>query len=127
MFKYSSLAGVLFIGAAGCEASITTHEQPTVRYAYVEVDGVPSDIDGAPTTQYEGRTIYLYKAEWYFRDGQRWRKYGSEPSELVERRHHLSHEEKDHSEHHDKDQEHHDDKEHSEHHDDKEHSEHHGR
>lgn len=67
------------LGATGC----VVREQPV---EYAEADpGV--DVTVYPHDYYEGRTVYWVHDRWYYRDGNHWRYYRSEPGELYRRRH----------------------------------------
>lgn len=67
-------------GAWGVSASAS---EPV---GYVDVTSAPMDIDEAPQTVYEGRTVYLSGDRWYYRDGARWRYYRQEPAALQQHR-----------------------------------------
>ncbi len=47
---------------------------------------LPGAIEVAPQVVYEGRPTYYYQNRWYYRDGQKWRYYRSEPNNLAEHR-----------------------------------------
>jgi hypothetical protein len=55
-----------------------------IEPATVEVtaDTVPVNIETYPYTEYEGRRVYLWGDRWYYRSGNRWSYYRSEPETL---------------------------------------------
>ena len=46
----------------------------------------PANLEAYPSTEYEGRTVYLVDDRWVYFDGSRWVRYASEPPELESRR-----------------------------------------
>jgi hypothetical protein len=57
--------------------------------AYVEASAPPAELEVAPQTYYEGRTVYYVRDRWYAHDRGRWVYYRSEPQPLVRYRTHV--------------------------------------
>lgn len=68
---------------SGCYASVSSEP------AYVETTYEPVQVYAHPSTQYDGRVVYLVDDRWYYRDGPTWYYYRAEPAPLVERRVYL--------------------------------------
>jgi hypothetical protein len=74
-----------------CVASLSgcyAYAEPEPEYAVAEVNAAPVEVDvnTYPHTVYAGRPVYYYRDRWYYRDGQRWYYYRSEPTHLREYR-----------------------------------------
>lgn len=71
---------------AGFSATAGTPVETTS--ATVDADVGPGDVDmqAALQVEYEGRPTYYYRDHWYYRDGNRWQYYRSEPNVLLEQR-----------------------------------------
>jgi hypothetical protein len=64
---------------------------PTVAQA--QEAAPPAEFVASFTPEYfEGRPVYYYRNMWYYRDGNRWSYYRSEPAYLRDRRSHWEHE-----------------------------------
>jgi hypothetical protein len=77
-----ALAAVLTL-PTGCYASVSSEP------AYVETTYEPVQVYAHPSTQYDGRVVYLVDDRWYYRDGPSWYYYRTEPAPLVEHRVYL--------------------------------------
>jgi len=71
--------------ASGCYAEAGA--QPTYP-AYVEA-AAPAELETAPQTFYEGRTVYFVKDRWYAQNRGRWVYYRHEPQMLRRQRMHA--------------------------------------
>jgi len=65
---------------SACAAEVATTPADTV---YVSSTTVPVNIETFPSTEYEGRTVYLWGGRWYYRDnGGRYSYFRKEPEAL---------------------------------------------
>jgi hypothetical protein len=62
---------------SGCYA--TLDPQPV---GYTVVSAAPVDIETYPSVMYSGQPVYFYGDRWWYRDGERWTYYQTEPEEL---------------------------------------------
>lgn len=65
-------------------------EPSTARADYVVVYPPADYIATATPEYYEGRAVYYYHSQWFYRDGRHWRYYRAEPGYLRERRAHWA-------------------------------------
>lgn len=82
----------LLVATAGTTTSgcYVTAREPEPVYATTEVTSAPvADIERYPHAVYEGRTVYLYRDRWYYRDGSRWQYYRNEPPTLIRHRNYV--------------------------------------
>lgn len=77
------------IGAACAALSLGgcyVYAEPPTVYAQTSEAPVEVDVQTYPHTYYEGRPVYLYRDRWYYRAGNRWQYYRTEPTELRRQR-----------------------------------------
>lgn len=79
---------VLALSCGACAVGVRTQPVTVEPAPTVEVtsETIPVDIETYPSTQYEGRTVYLWGDRWYYRNGNRWSYYGREPEQLRRQR-----------------------------------------
>lgn len=72
---------VATIGLAASSIACTVHTAPE-PYATTVVTSAPVDYESYPSTEYEGRPVYLVDDRWYYQDGPTWVYYRDEPEPL---------------------------------------------
>ena len=70
------------LALGGCYA----YAEPPTVYAEAYEAPVEVEIQTYPRSYHEGRSVYLYHDRWYYRNGNRWQYYRSEPVELRRQR-----------------------------------------
>lgn len=77
----ASVLAVAMLAIGGCHVYAEPAPVTVTSAAYV-----PTDIEAYPSTVYEGRTVYLYNDNWYYRDRGHWVYYQQPPEPLVRQR-----------------------------------------
>jgi hypothetical protein len=84
LLDYANVRAVaLFLVSLAVACTIHTSREPV---GVTEVTSAPANLEAYPSTEYEGRTVYLVDDRWVYFDGTRWVRYASEPPELESRR-----------------------------------------
>ena len=91
MNRTQSILSKAFIAALPLGAALVLAAPGEARAQYIAPPPPPSAyIATAQPEYYEGRAVYFYNNNWYYRDAHGWNYYHTEPAYLHDRRAHVT-------------------------------------